>query len=215
MINECITVMLVDDHPVTRAGYRRALENTANIQVIAEADNDEQCCALYQEFKPDVLIIDLNMQGIDGFETIRRIKKLNPTAHILVCSMHCNKTILRHALSAGATGYITKQANFEQMTNAIQQVNKGKTFIDPILTTYSGDVSCAKRAFDDPISLLTKRELQIFKLLAEGKSCVEIADLISISPKTVGVHYASILRKLNLQNIAQLVREAIRCEIID
>lgn len=215
MTNELITVLLVDDHPVIRAGYRRLLENTANIQVIAEADNGEQCCALYEELKPDVLILDLNMQGIDGFETIRRIKELNQTAHILVCSMHCNKTMLRHALSAGATGYITKQADFEQMINAIQQVKKGKTFIDPGLITDSFDVPDVKSAFDGPINVLTKRELQIFKLLAEGKSCVEVADLISISPKTAGVHYSSIMRKLNLQNIAQLVLEAIRCEVID
>lgn len=215
MTNELITVMLVDDHPVIRAGYRRLLEDTANIQVIAEADNGEQCCALYQELKPDVLILDLNMPGIDGFETMRRIMELNPTAHILVCSMHCNKTMLRHALNNGATGFITKQANFGQMTDAIQQVNKGKTFIDPALTTDPFDAPNVKSTFDGPINVLTKRELQIFKLLAEGKSCVEIASLISISPKTAGVHYSSIMRKLKLQNIAQLVREAIRCEVID
>ncbi len=215
MTNEFITVMLVDDHPVIRAGYRRLLDDTVNIQVIAEADNGEQCCALYHELKPDVLILDLNMPGIDGFETIRRIKELNKTAHILVCSMHNNKTMLQHALSTGATGYITKQCDLKRLINAIQQVKKGETYIDPVLITDSMGVADVKSAFDSPINALTKRELQIFKLLAEGKSCVEVADLISISPKTAGVHYSSIMRKLNLQNTAQLVREAIRCEVID
>ena len=213
MISEPITVVLVDDHPVVRAGYRRLLESTADIRVVAEADNGETGCSLYQEHKPDVLILDLNMAGIGGLEAIRRIKAGDTNACILVFSMLDSETMVQHALKIGAAGYITKQCGAKQMIQAVRLVKQGKVYIDPKLASNIVANLSLNQSREDPLSILTEREFQIFKLLADGNSCAQIAEMIFISPKTVGVHYTKIMKKLKLQNIAQLVRLAISCNV--
>ncbi|MDP1558037.1 MAG: response regulator transcription factor [Nitrosomonas sp.] len=213
--NTPITVILADDHPVVRTGYRRLLESTTDIQVIAEADDGEMACHLYQEHKPDVLILDLNMPGIGGLETIHRIKTKNPDACILIFSMHANETLLKRALKAGAMGYITKQSGAKQMVQAIRLVKQGKTYIDPALaSSITVSMTTFKPTHEDPLNMLTAREFQIFKLIAEGNSIAQISETLSISPKTGGVHHTNIMKKLKLQNTAQLVRLAISCNII-
>lgn len=213
MISEPITVILVDDHPVVRAGYRRLLESTAEIRVVAEANNGEGGCLLYQEHKPNVLILDLNMAGIGGLEAIRRIKSGDDGARILVFSMLDSETMVQHALRIGATGYITKQCGAKQMIQAVRLVKQGKVFIDPKLASNIVVNLSLNNSREDPLSTLTEREFQIFKLMADGNSCAQIAEMIFISPKTVGVHYTKIMKKLKLQNIAQLVRLAISCNV--
>lgn len=215
-INGTITVMLIDDHPVVRAGNRRLLESTSdiNIEVVAEASDGKTGCLLCQKNKPDVVILDLNLaDGIDGFETIRRIKAKNPNAHILIFSMHNHQTMVQRALKTGATGYITKQCGMNQMVQAIRLVKQGKIYIDPDIASNMAANLTLNDAIEDPLNILTEREFQIFKLMAEGNSCAQIAEMISISPKTVGVHHANIMKKLKLQNIAQLVRLAINCNV--
>ncbi len=213
MISEPITVILVDDHPVVRAGYRRLLESTAEIRVVAEANDGEAGCLLYQEHKPNVLILDINMPGIGGLEAIRRIKAGDTKACILVFSMLDSETMVQHALRVGATGYITKQCGAKQMIQAVRLVKQGKVYIDPKLASNIVVNLSYGNSREDPLSILTEREFQIFKLLADGNSCAQIAEMISISPKTVGVHYTKIMKKLKLQNIAQLVRLAISCNV--
>lgn len=211
-----ITVLLIDDHPVVRNGYRRLLESTSDIHVLADTDNGEAGCSLYQEYTPDVTIIDLNLdkQGIDGLETIHRIKTKNPAANILVFSMHSNEIMVQRALKMGATGYITKQSNLEQLLKAVRQVSQGRVYIDPELASNLLTDKVLGKSFGNPLQVLSKREFQLFKLLAEGNSVAQIAEMISISPKTVGVHQASIMKKLKLQNTSQLVRLAISCKVI-
>lgn len=211
-----VTVLLIDDHPVVRNGYRRLLESTSDIHVLADADNGETGCSLYQEYMPDVTIIDLNLdkQGIDGLETIHRIKTKNPAANILVFSMHSNEIMVQRALKMGATGYITKQSNLEQLLKAVRQVSQGRVYIDPELASNLLTDKVLGKSSGNPLHVLSKREFQLFKLLAEGNSVAQIAEMISISPKTVGVHQASIMKKLKLQNISQLVRLAINCKVI-
>lgn len=209
-----ITVLLIDDHPVVRNGYRRLLESTSDIQVVADTDNGEKGYALYQELTPDVTIVDLNLDehGIDGLETIHRIKIKNPAANILVFSMHTNEIMIHRALKMGATGYITKQSSLEQLLKAVRLVSKGRGYIDPELALNL--LTDKEKSSENPLHILSKREFQLFKLIAEGHSVTQIAEKISISPKTVGVHQANIMRKLKLQNRSQLVRLAINCNII-
>jgi len=209
-----IKVMLVDDHPVVRAGYRRLLESTQDIQVIAEANDGETGYLLYQQHQPDVVILDLNMVGIDGFETMRRIKANNPAARILVFSMHNNEIIVQRALKAGAAGYITKQCGVEFMIQAVQQVNQGKIVVEPGLASHLAVSLTRQDTSADPLNSLTKREFQIFKLIAEGNSASQIATMISISAKTVSVHHTHIMKKLELENAVQLVRLAIEYRVI-
>jgi len=210
-----ISVLLIDDHPVVRDGFRRILENTPDIKVVAEADDGETGYTLYRQFKPDVVVLDLNMPGFGGLETMHRIMAHDPDAHILVFSMHSNETMVQRTLEMGATGYLTKQGGLGQMVQAVRQVKQGKLYIDP--EHFPGAIvdRDLQNSVASPLNILSKREFQLFKLLAEGSSISEIADVLCISPKTVGVHHANIMKKLNLHNATQLVRLAIQCNIIE
>jgi len=209
---QLITVMLVDDHPVVRDGYRHLLESTPDIRVVAEANDGEEACVLYEQHMPDVVILDLSMPGIGGLETLRRIKAKNPAIHILVFSMHDSETLVLRSLEAGATGYLTKQGGVAQMVEAVRLVARGALFVD---SKYVPDLINQRLSpTEDPLQALSTREFQIFQMLAEGHSVSDIAVMLSISPKTVGVHHAHIMRKLRLHNAAQLVRLAFRCNVI-
>lgn len=207
-----VTVLLVDDHPVVRNGYRRLLESTPDIQVVAEAEDGETACDRYAEYTPDVVILDLNMPGIGGLETIRRIKAGDPAARILMFTMHDSETLIMRSLAAGATGYLSKHSGVGQMARAVREVARGVLFIDPERT--ASVISQQLSAGENPLLTLSPREFQCFQLLAEGHSVNEIATTLSISPKTAGVHHANIMRKLELQNTTQLVRLALRHKVI-
>lgn len=213
-IQQTITVILVDDHPVVRDGYRRLLEQMPNIKIVAEADNGEAGYDLYRKLSPDVLVLDINMPGIGGLETIRRIKAYDEKARILVFSMHSNEIMIQRALEAGALGYLTKQGGMGQMVQAVQQVAKGRMFIDADHVASLAQHKLSDNTAD-PIRVLSAREFQLFKLLAEGYSVADIAAMLSISAKTVGVHHTNIMKKLNLHNASQLVRLAILCNVIE
>jgi two-component system invasion response regulator UvrY len=211
---QTITVVLVDDHPVVRDGYRRLLEQVPDIKVIAEADSGEQGYDFYRKLTPDVLVLDINMPGIGGLETIRRVMAFNAKARILVFSMHSNEIMIQRAFEAGALGYLTKQSGMGQMVQAVQQVAQGKTYIDANHVTGMAQHKLTEQAVD-PIRILSSREFQLFKLMAEGHTVIEIANILSISVKTVGVHHTNIMKKLGLHNASQLVRLAIQCNVIE
>lgn len=209
-----IKVLLADDHPVVRDGYRTLLESAPDIRVVAEAGDGETCCTCYKKHAPDVVILDLNMPGIGGLETLRRIKALNSEARILVFSMNANGTMIRHVMESGAKGYLDKKSNKQQMLKAVRHVARGETFIDAEHVT---QVTLGK-LFDspeNPLSTLSSREFQVFKMLAEGLTTADIATLISISPKTVGGHHTSIMKKLAIHNNSELTRLAIRHNVIE
>jgi two-component system invasion response regulator UvrY len=208
-----IQVLLVDDHPVVRDGYRRLLENTADIRVVAEAGDGEHACRLYGAHHPDVVILDISMPGMGGLEVLRRLKASDAAAHVLIFSMHDSETMIQRALEAGATGYLSKSGGMGQMVAAVRAVAEGKPYVDQDRAL---DLAVRRVAGvgDDPLRILSSREFQLFRLFAEGRTAGDIADTLSISPKTVGVHYTNIMKKLRLQNAAQLVRLAIRCDVI-
>lgn len=206
-------MLLVDDHPVVRDGYRRLLENTQYIRVVAEAGDGESAIVLYREYAPDVVVLDLSMPGIGGLETLSRIRAQDAAARILVFSMHDSEILMARCLKAGATGYLTKNNGTGKMVEAVCSVARGKTFLD---SAHSAHI-ISQQLFgntDDPLLVLSPREFQIFQLLAEGHSVADIAITLSISAKTVGVHHAHIMNKLELQTPTQLVRLAIRCNVI-
>jgi two-component system invasion response regulator UvrY len=209
-----ISILLIDDHPVVRTGYRRLLESTLDMQVVAEAENGESGYRLYVEHQPDVTILDLNMPGIGGLETIRRIKAYNPHARILVFSMLNNLTMAQRSLKTGALGFISKQSGMGEMIQAVRQVNSGKKYIESELIAIQAMNATPVNKFENPLEILTKREFQIFKLIAEGNSSVQIAEILTISPKTVSVHHANLMRKLQLENTTQLIRIAIDQSVI-
>lgn len=209
-----ISVMLVDDHPVVRDGYRHLLETEPDISVVAEASNGEICCSEYKKYLPDVLVLDLSMPGIGGLETMRRVKAYDPNAHILVFSMHSSEAVINHALQAGATGYLAKQSGMGQMVRAVREVAQGMRFIDAKYASGASNPASGNSP-GDPLHALSPREFQVFKLIAEGHSVSDIASVLSISPKTAGVHHTNIMKKLGLHNTSQVVRLAIRCNVIE
>ena len=211
MNNDSITVMLVDDHPVVRDGYSKLLANQPDITVVAELIDGESACAQYPEVNPNVVVLDLNMPGIGGLETIRRLMAKHSKVKILVFTMHDSKIMVTRALEAGAVGYLIKSSPVEEMVKAVRQVSSGKVYLDHDLPT---DIKQATLADNNPVELLTKREFQVFCALAEGRSVCEIAQTISISPKTVGVHQTNIMKKLNLKNSAELTHLAIQSGIV-
>lgn len=211
MTNNPITVMLVDDHPVVRDGYSKLLSNQPDITVVAEMDDGESACAQYNAVNPNIVVLDLNMPGIGGLETIHRLRAKDPKAKILVFTMHDSKIMVTRALEAGAMGYLMKSSDAREMIEAVLQVSSGNVYLDDDL---SSNTIQAARADNDPVKVLTKREFQLFCALAEGQSVSEIAQAISISPKTVGVHQTHIMKKLNLKNAAELTHLAIQSGIV-
>ncbi len=211
MPKDSTTVMLVDDHPIVRDGYRKLLESQPDITVVAALDNGESACTQYATVNPDVVVLDLNMPGIGGLETIRRIRAKDAMAKILVFTMHDSKIMVSRALEAGAAGYLIKSSAAGEMIEAVRQVSSGNIYLDHHLPT---DTKQATKAYNDPVEVLTKREFQIFCALAEGQSVNEIAGAISISPKTVGVHQTNLMKKLNLKNSAELAHLAIQSGIV-
>lgn len=209
-----ISILLIDDHPVVRTGYRRLLESTPDICVVGEADDGESGYQYYLEYQPDVTILDLNMPGIGGLETIRRIKAKDPAARVLVFSMLNNVTMAQRSLKAGATGFLSKQSGIGEMIQAVRQVNAGRIYIESELAAMLALNATRKDTCENPLDMLTKREFQIFKLIAEGNSSTQIAEKLTISPKTVGVHHVNLMRKLQLQNTTQLIRLAINNNVI-
>jgi two-component system invasion response regulator UvrY len=209
---ETIKVLLVDDHEVVRAGYRRLFESTADIEVVAEATNGEEAYALYLEHRPTVVVMDLTMPGIGGLDASRRILTRDRDARILVFSVHENEVFLNRALDQGILGYISKRSASRVMVEAVRQVAGGEPFIGQEMMPFL--VKRKASADSQLVEALSPREFEVFRLRAEGLSVHAIAELLNVSPKTVGHHNTSVKQKLGAANDAELTRLAIRLGVV-
>jgi len=209
---ETIKALLVDDHEVVRAGYRRLLESTGKIEVVAEASDGEDAYRLYMQHQPTVVVMDLSMPGIGGLDASRRILARDESARILVFSVHENEIYLNRALDLGILGYISKRSASRVMVDAVRQVAQGELYIGQEMTPF-----LVKRTVctdSQLIANLSPREFEVFRLRAEGKSVNEIAEMLNVSPKTIGHHNTSVKQKLGLANSAELTRLAIRLGLV-
>lgn len=208
-----IRILLSDDHEVVRAGYRRLLESTPNIKVIAEVASGEDAYSRYCELHPDVVVMDLTMPGMGGLEASRRILTHDENAKILIFSVHENEVMLNRAMDLGVLGYISKRSASQVMIDAVCKVAAGEMYIGQEMVPFL--VKRTTSPNGDLVSGLSQREFEVFRLLADSKSVNEIAELLSLSPKTVGHHMTHIKSKLGVANIAGLTRLAIRLGIIN
>jgi len=208
------SIILADDHVLVRQGLRRILEGTDDLEVVGEANDGLELLQLLKHVSPQMVILDIFMPNLRGIEAITEIKIMQPDVKVLILTMHRDKEYLYLALSAGAKGYLLKEDAARDLFSAIAEVRQGKTYISPYFSDQViNDVvqivkGNAKVIFEtDP---LTSREREVLKLIAEGKSSKEIANLLFISVFTVNNHRASIMEKLNLNKATDLVKYAIR-----
>jgi two-component system invasion response regulator UvrY len=208
-----IKILLVDDHAVVRMGFKMLIEAEADIKVIGEAESGEVAVKLFQELKPDIIVMDITMPGIGGLEAIDRIMAKDKNTKILVLSAHEDSVHPKRVLNAGAMGYLTKRSAAEELIKAIKSIHEGKRYLEPniaqqmAITQLSGETN--------PVEILSDREFEVFMALAKGKSTNEIADTLCLSPRTVGTHLYNIKQKLNANNSAEIALIAIRCGLID
>jgi two-component system invasion response regulator UvrY len=213
-MSEKINVLLVDDHAVVRAGYKTYLSLCDKIGMVQEADRGESACQLYERQHPDVVVLDISMPGIGGFETIRRLVQRDPRCRILVFSIHDEPIYASRALKAGAKGYIIKSSVPETLVTAVCTIAQGGTFIAPELAQKVAMSMLNEQDDTQIIKQLSPREFDIFCLLANGLTAREIADKLCLSYKTVCNHSTAIKDKLELKTIAEMTLLANRHGLI-
>lgn len=208
-----ISVLLVDDHAVVREGYRRLLEKTSDLKVIAEAASGEEAYRLYAENPADVVVMDVSLPGMSGIETARRILARTPGAKVLVFSMHDDAMFASRALQAGAKGYVTKSSAPEVLVEAVRSAAAGRIYItQDVAQQLAMQTLPGQRT---PLTALSPREFEVFRLLAQGVELSEIAVRLSLSQKTIANYQSSIRQKLDVSNAAQIVRLAISCGLVE
>lgn len=213
--SEKIDVLLVDDHAVVRAGYKAYLSLSDRIKTIYEAERGEFACQLYNQFQPHIVIMDLSMPGIGGFESIRRLMGRDRNCKILVFSIYNDLIYVTRALKAGAKGYITKNSSPETLISAVCQVASGGTFIDPALAQQLAVNVVTSQVNADPLQPLSPREFDVFCLLAEGMTTRDAAEKLCLSYKTVCNHTTALKEKLGIKTLGELSLLAARQGIIN
>jgi DNA-binding NarL/FixJ family response regulator len=209
-----IKVLLADDHSIVREGLRRIVEESGDMEVIAEAADGRGAIRQVEAAMPDVAVVDISMPGIDGLEVVSRLKSAHPELPVLILTMHEEAQYIVRAIEAGAMGYLTKQSAPEQLVTAIRKVHNGQRYLTDEATEALA-LRIARGSRDrTPLDSLSMRELQVLRRLAMGYTNREIASAYSISIKTVDTYRSRLLKKLNLRNNAELSRFAIQNQLI-
>lgn len=201
-----VTILLADDHHVVREGLRALLEAEPDFEVVGEAADGLEAVQMTVRLKPAVVLLDLMMPGLNGLEVTRQVSRQSPQTRILILSMHGNEAYVLEALRNGANGYLLKESRKSEMVQAVREVAAGRRYLSTPLSQRAIDTYLETReASLDPYETLTTREREVLQLAAEGNTNAEIADRLSISPRTVEVHRANLMRKLVLSSQADMV----------
>jgi DNA-binding NarL/FixJ family response regulator len=214
-----LRILIADDHDLLRRGVRVLLQSHPGWEVCAEASTGRDAVSKVEQLRPDIAILDISMPDLNGLEAARRIRKASPNTEVLILSVHYTDQLIRHILEAGIRGYIVKSDSDRDLIIAVETLAKHKPFFTPRATeVILSDFNTGGLRTELPESLpnrLTSRETEIVQLLAEGKSSKEVAASLNISVKTAETHRANIMRKLQLHTVSELVRYAVRNQIID
>jgi DNA-binding NarL/FixJ family response regulator len=210
-------VLLVEDHGLVRAGLRAMIEELDDVEVVGEAADGAEGLRLTAELRPDVVLMDISMPGLNGLEATRRAARMQPAPKILVLSMHADRAYVREALAAGATGYLLKDSERSELVLALAAVASGQGWISPAVAR--GVIDDAVQRPNDQVPRaaiedLTARQREVLQLIAEGNSTKQIAQRLELSVKTVETHRAQIMARLDIRHVAGLVRYALRAGIV-
>jgi DNA-binding NarL/FixJ family response regulator len=213
------TLVLVDDHPIVRAGIRRLLHAEGDITIVGEADEGYEAITLVEQLQPDLALVDLRLPDLNGMEVTRRIVRASPHTRVAILSMSADERHVLEALRAGAMAYIIKGASAETIRFALTEVMAGRRYLTPPLTDRVIELSASQSKRDadamDRYDLLTNREREVLELLARGLTYAEIADKLTISPRTAETHRTNLMRKLDLTSQSDLALYAIQRGLID
>jgi two-component system, NarL family, response regulator NreC len=209
-----ISVLLADDHAIVRQGLRAALQTVPDLCLVGEAADGQEVLRLVDRRKPDVLVLDLMLKGLNGLEVARQVPRRSPRTRVVILSMHADPAYVVEGLRAGATAYVVKDAGVDELVRAVREAAGGRRYLSPPLSE-SALGAYARRAGAapaDPYETLTAREREVLQLTAEGHSGGAIAERLFISPRTVESHRANVMRKLGLRNQKEVVRYALQRE---
>jgi DNA-binding NarL/FixJ family response regulator len=214
-----LRILIADDHDLMRRGVKALLQSRAGWEIVGEAHTGREAVTKAEELKPDVVILDISMPDLNGVDAAKRIRKASPDTEVLILSVHYSDQLIRDILEAGVRGYIVKSDSDRDLVIAVETLANHKPFFTPratevMLTNFNE----GKTKADLPETMrdrLTSREREIVQLLAEGKSSKEVASSLNISVKTAETHRANIMRKLQLHTVSELVRYAVRNQIIE
>lgn len=207
-----LKLLIADDHQVVREGLRSMLEKHPDFEVVGEASDGKAAVDLYRQLLPDVIIMDVSMPIMDGIDATRQITTENPKAKIVALTVHPERPFMYEMLRAGAKAYLLKNSGFEELTRAIQTVMGGQTYLSPrVASAMVVDlVQPADKENEDSKAVLTPRETEVLRLLAEEKSTREIAAHLRVGVKTIETHRRGIMKKLNINSVAGLTKYAVR-----
>jgi two-component system response regulator NreC len=207
-----VSILVADDHKIFREGLRALIDRQKGMRVVAEAEDGRRAVRLAEELEPDVVVMDVSMPQLNGFEATRQIVARIPRVRVLALSMHSEEPYVGEMLAAGASGYLLKDCAFEELAGAIDTVMSGRVYLSPDITARVVEDYVRQYAGPRPAasSRLSGREREVVQLLAEGRAIKEIADLLHVSAKTVETHKNRIMKKLSLASIAELTKWAIR-----
>ncbi len=212
-----LKIMLVDDHEVVRLGIKALLSNYPEYEVVAEASNADEAINVAQEYRPDVIIMDIRLPGKSGIDATKEIMEELPDTKVIMLTSFAEDDLLFDAINAGAYGYILKQIGSDDLINALNTIGRGEALLDPSLTqkVFKRVREASRKATDEAFAALSDQELRILNLISEGKTNKEIAADIFLSEKTVRNYVSSILSKLNLRTRSEAAAYAIKHSVID
>lgn len=209
-----VKVIIADDHTMVREGLKQLLDIDSEIKVVGEAGDGYECLDITNKMKPDIVLLDLNMPNLGGLETLKIIKQQKMSCKVIVLTIHNEIEYLIKVLDIGCDGYVLKDSDFETLKKAIFTVYEGDTYIEPALTPLLNSSLAERDILKEKISYLTKRELEVLKLIASGAFNKEIASALNISERTVKNHVSNIFRKIGVSDRTQAAVFAIKNNII-